>query len=635
MEANNNEVLLSLLLITSLAAVVPLLSRRLQRFRVPIVVWEILVGILIGKSGLHLVATESEIIQFLAWFGFIFLMFLSGLELDFGALLPADDDAVPFWRRPLFLAAVSFVLTLALGMFIGFELKVQGVTEAAILMGLVLSTTSLGVVMPILKEKRLVTSSYGQTILVAALLADFLTLFLLSIDVAFLVKGLTLDLLLVLVLLLAAASFLRVGRAALARPGLSRILQELAETTAQIRVRGSFALMVALAALASVLGVEVILGAFLAGATVSVLSDRNNPVLREKLDAIGFGFFIPIFFIMVGVNLDLKALLSSPENLILLPELLIAAFAIKFGAALVFKPAFSWRETLAAGALLSARLSLIIAASAIALDLGMITDAVNTAIIIVAIVSVTVSPILFDFLLPSRPAAARRQGAIIVSSREIALALAKQLAKVMPVTLVTRLPFRKTDLPHPDIRLVQGDARDASVLREAGAAGVNNLVCLSADAGFNETVCKLALDAFQVENVVTWQPDERRRLDELERLGVKVIYPAMATLMALEGSVLFPESFDVIAHQAEDMELRQVRLRNPRYHRRALKEMRLPGDVLVVGLRRGEERLIPHGETELMLGDVLLVVGSPAFVEDAIALLEEEGRFEPGYLAQA
>ena len=624
MEGNNTEVLTSLLLITTLAAIVPLLATRLQRFRIPIVVGEIIVGIIIGKSGFHWVASDSEIIQFLAWFGFIFLMFLSGLELDFGALLPDNKDNIPFWKRPLVMATESFIITLALGMSVGFLMKNQGMTDAATLMGLILSTTSLGVVMPILKEKRLVTSSYGQTILVAALLADFITLFLLSIDVAFIVKGITLDLLLILVLLLVVAIFLRVGKFLLSIPWLGQVLQELAETTAQIRVRGSFALMVALAALASVLGVEVILGAFLAGAIVSILSDRNNPVLREKLDAIGFGFFIPIFFIMVGVNLDLKALLSSPENLILLPELLTAAFVIKFGAALVFKPAFSWRETFAGGALLSARLSLIIAASAITLDLGMITDAVNTAIILVAIITVSISPILFDVLLPQREEKKRHRGAIIVSSRELGLALAKRLADYMPVTIVSRMPFRKSDLPNPKIHFVQGDARDPAVLRKAGAEEVTNLIALSAESAFNEAVCKLALHTFGIENVITWQPYEQHRLDHLERLGIKVIYPGMATLMALEGSVLFPQSYDVISHQAEDMEIRQVRLQNQRYHHKALKEVRLPGDVLVVGIRRKEERLIPHGETNLKLGDVLLLVGSPAFIEDAVRVLEEE-----------
>ena len=626
MEAHNQEVLLSLLLITTLAALVPLLASRLQRLRVPIVVGEIVVGIIIGKSGLQLVADNSEIIQFLAWFGFIFLMFLSGLELDFGALLSATGEkGQPFWRRPLALATASFIITLALGMSIGLVMKWFGITNAAALMGLILSTTSLGVVMPILKEKKMVTSTYGQTILVSALLADFITLFLLSIEVALIVKGITLDVLLIFVLLLVVAVSMRVGRFLLSIPGLGQILRELAETTAQIHVRGSFALMVALAALASVLGVEVILGAFLAGALVSVLSDRNNPVLREKLDAIGFGFFIPIFFIMVGVNLDLKSLLESPENLLLLPGLLLAAFVIKFGAGLVFRLAFGWRETLAAGALLSARLSLIIAASAIALDLNLITEAANTAIILVAIITVTISPILFDFLLPGQEGQKRRRGAIVVSSRELALALAKQLAKTMPVTVVTRRPFRKDDLPDPHIKLVQGDARDPEVLRAAGANEVANFICLSTRSDFNEKVCKMALQDFGVENVVTWQREEEKRLEGLERIGVRVIYPGLATLMALEGSVLFPESYDMISHRTEDMEMRQIRLRNRRYFNRQLRNIRLPGDVLVVGIRRGAERIVPHGDTILRSGDILLLVGSPSFLKDAISILQEEG----------
>jgi CPA2 family monovalent cation:H+ antiporter-2 len=128
---------------------------------------------------------------------------------------------------------------------------------------------------------------------------------------------------------------------------------------------------------------------------------------------------------------------------------------------------------------------------------------------------------------------------------------------------------------------------------------------------------------FDVENVVTWQREEGKRLENLERLGVKVIYPGLATLMALEGSVLFPESYDLISHQAEDMEMRQARLRNRRFFNRPLRDTRLPGDVLVVGIRRGSERIVPHGETVLKSGDVLLLVGAPAFIQEAVDFLEE------------
>ena len=292
---------------------------------------------------------------------------------------------------------------------------------------------------------------------------------------------------------------------------------------------------------------------------------------------------------------------------------------------MVIKALFGWRETLAAGALLSARLSLIIAASAIALDLHLITEAVNTAIILVAIISVTISPILFDFLMPRRDESHRRHGAIVVSSRELALALAKQLAKTMPVTVVTRRSFRQSDLPDPNIKLVHGDARDPEVLKAAGADEAANFICLSTRPDFNEKVCKMAVQEFGVENVVTWQREEGQRMDGLEHMGVKVIYPGLATLMALEGSVLFPESYDMISHRTEDMEMRQARLHNRLYFNKPLRNIRLPGDVLVVGVRRGDERIVPHGETILRAGDVLLLVGSPIFMQEAISILQEEG----------
>jgi hypothetical protein len=122
--------------------------------------------------------------------------------------------------------------------------------------------------------------------------------------------------------------------------------------------------------------------------------------VEKDLEAFGFSFFIPIFFVLVGVGFDLNVLMSSEEAMLLVPILLASAIAVKFLPALLFRFAFSWRETLAAGSLLSARLSLIIAASLIALDLSIIDDATNSAIILVAVISVTFAPLLFTMILP-------------------------------------------------------------------------------------------------------------------------------------------------------------------------------------------------------------------------------------------
>lgn len=156
--------------------------------------------------------------------------------------------------------------------------------------------------------------------------------------------------------------------------GMQRLVEELAHSTSQIQVRATFALMVAFIALSRWLGTEIILGAFLAGTVISLLTGREGSTLHVKMEAIGYGFFIPVFFIVVGVRFDLPALLASSEALVLVPILLLGAYAVKSLPALVYRAYFSWRETLAAGMLLSARLSLIIAAASIALDLGAITE---------------------------------------------------------------------------------------------------------------------------------------------------------------------------------------------------------------------------------------------------------------------
>lgn len=621
MELESQETLISLLLITVLAAAVPLVAARLQRFRIPLVVGEIVVGIIIGKSGFNLI-TENPILQFLAWFGFIFLMFLSGLELDFGLLRASGKKDAPFWKQPVPQAVGVFALTLTLGMATGILFRQLGIVNDAVLMGLILSTTSLGVVVPVLKEHRLSTSRYGQILLISALLADFVTLLLLSVDVAILSNGLTYDLLLILALFAAVGLAIRGSRVLANMPGLKRVFDEMSHATAQIQVRGSFALMVALAALASVMGVEVILGAFLAGAVVSLLAERHDSVLREKLDAIGFGFFIPVFFIMVGVNFDIQSLLASRDNLLLVPLLLVVAFAIKIISSLLFRLQFDWRHTLAAGSLLSARLSLIIAASAIALELHVIDEAMNSAIILVALVTVTLAPILFDQLLPIDTRKVQRWGMIVVGSQELAPLLAKRLSVAEPVTIVSRIDLQDKSSEMENVSTVQGLATDFVVLAEAGAATATALVSLSRDPVFNLNVAHIASDKFGIDRIVMLA-DNGINSDELEASGVQVVHPQLATMLSIEGAVRFPASFDLLSHNDADMDVGETRLTNKALHKRALREIRLPGDVLIIGIRRYGERLVAHGESVLELGDVVLMVGSAHCLRDAELLLQE------------
>lgn len=191
-----------LLLITLLAVMVPVLANRTPLIRLPIVVGEILAGMIIGQSGFNLVQ-PSPTLSFLAEFGFTFLMFLSGLEVNLELLFapPPGRGSRPRWQRPIPLALMWFFLSVLLAVLIGLGLTTFGLARNAILMGLILSTTSLGIVVPILKERGLTPTTYGQVLLISALISDFVTLLLLSVAIAFFSQGLSLNLLLVMVLL--------------------------------------------------------------------------------------------------------------------------------------------------------------------------------------------------------------------------------------------------------------------------------------------------------------------------------------------------------------------------------------------------------------------------------------------------
>jgi Kef-type K+ transport system membrane component KefB len=402
---NEAQTFAPLLIVVMLAFLVPLLLSSVRgRLAVPIVVGEIVAGMIVGGSGFGWVVPEHGALSLLKELGFVLLMFLSGMEIDFRGLRRTDPHQAaqqPAWR-PLPLAILNFGTTLLLAAAFAWGLQWIGATTDPWMMGLILSTTALGVVVPILKEAGLNQTLFGQTILLATVIADFVTMFLISILVAVISRGLTAEILLVFLLFVAFFFAARFGSFLSRIEPLQRIIEELSHATAQIKVRAAFSTLLIFVVLAEKLGIEIIVGAFLAGAIVALLRTPEDRELSSQLEAIGFGFFIPIFFIMVGVDFDLPALLSSTGALLSVPLLLIAAIAVKIIPALVFRFNHTWREAFAAGILMCPRLSLIIAAAAIGEKLGIIDESVNAAIVLVAIVTVTASPLAFLRVFPER-----------------------------------------------------------------------------------------------------------------------------------------------------------------------------------------------------------------------------------------
>lgn len=616
-----NDVLVALLLITGLAAVIPILSQRLDRFGIPIVVYEIIAGIIIGTSGLNLIE-PSTILTFLAEFGFAFLMFLSGLELDYRLLNPTRPAASgeSRWSQPLPLGMMIFLGTILLAFGAAALFAPAGATSNPMLLGLILSTTSLGVVVPVLKERDLTTGRFGQYILVAASIADFATLLLLTTLIAVLSEGLTLDLLLIPSLLLLFILFARFTLRASRGSRLQKALNSLSSATSQIRVRAAFALMVAWVVLAEAFGVEVILGAFLAGAIAGLISGQEEHGERDKLDAIGYGFFIPIFFIMVGVQFNIQAVFESAQGIQLLIWLVVVAFVVKIVPALLLKMRFSWRQTLAGGTLLSSRLSLIIAASAIALSMGLISDIVNSDIILLAIITVTISPLVFSRLYPFRKKQIR-SGVIVIGEDQLAEYIIDRLNQGdEKVTVICPDQSRLEHFQGLGVRVVDGCTGYEQALEAAGGGTARVLLDLTANSEETLEVCQLARSKFNIPRVVSRIADVEL-IPELQRMGVKVVQPELATAMALEGAISYPTAFDVLVHQRDDIDVCEVRVTNTQWIGMRLSEIRLPGDTLILSLLRGETVMIPHGDMVVQQQDRLGLIGSPNSIEEAAALL--------------
>ena len=369
----------------AIAFAVPLALSLAPGLRVPAVVLELVAGVVVGPSGLGLVEVDAPV-DVLALLGLAMLLFLAGLEIELDAL-----------RGPLLrLALGSFVASFALGLAAGLALRAAGEVRSAVLVAIVLSATSLGVVIPVLRDAGATQLPLGRLVIAAASVADIATILLLSL--LFSEEGGSVTSTLALLgafAALAVAIAVTVGRAERSSR-LSGALLRLQDTTAQIRVRGAMLLLVVFAAAAQELGLEVILGAFAAGALLGVLDrDRamSHPALRTKLDAVGFGLLVPVFFVASGLRFDLEALTADLRALAKVPILLACLLAVRGLPALLYRRALGSSAAVAAAGLLQATsLPFIVAATAIGAELEVLGPDTAAGLVAAGLLSLLLFP---------------------------------------------------------------------------------------------------------------------------------------------------------------------------------------------------------------------------------------------------
>lgn len=383
-----------LLIVVAVAFAVPFLLGLRPAARVPSVVLEIVAGIVLGPSLLGVVELDQAI-EVIALVGLGFVLFLAGIEIDFAMLRGAV----------LRLALAAFALSAAIAAAVALLLSAAGLVQTPLLVAVVLCATALGVLVPVLKDAGELGSRFGQLVIAAGSVADIGAIVLLSLffsgeggaaSTAILIGGL---------LALALLAYV-VLRGADRSGAVRRDLMRLDDTSAQIRVRGAMVLLIGFAALAEGLGLELILGAFVAGAVLSLV-DRggagDHPELRSKLDALGFGFFIPVFFVSTGIAFDLDALTREPSSLAMVPLFVAALLAARGLPAILYRGTLGGRHALIAALMQATSLPLIVAATAIGVEGGLMDTAEQSALIAAGLISVLVFPAAALALLSREP----------------------------------------------------------------------------------------------------------------------------------------------------------------------------------------------------------------------------------------
>jgi Kef-type K+ transport system membrane component KefB len=379
-----------LLIVVTVAFAAPFLLGLFPRVRLPAVVLEIVAGIVIGPAVLGLVDLDPTI-EVVAVLGLAFLLFLAGLEIEFDQLR----------GQTLRLPAVGFAFSFALAVGVALLLKAGGLIETPLLVAITLCATSLGVIIPVLKDAGETSGAFGQLVVAAGSIADFGAIILLSLFFSG-EGGLGATLLLIGALLVLAVAVFVGAKGAERSKAVRADLIRLQDTTAQIRVRAAMVLLIGSAALAERLGLEIILGTFIAGAVLTLV-DRDemvtHPEFRQKLEAIGFGVFIPVFFVTTGVRFDLDALLADASNLAMVPVFLVAIAVVRGLPALIYRRAIDARRTVVAALLQATTLPFVVTATTIGIELDLVTPAESAALIAAGLFSVLLFPLAGVLLL--------------------------------------------------------------------------------------------------------------------------------------------------------------------------------------------------------------------------------------------
>jgi Kef-type K+ transport system membrane component KefB len=617
---------LPLLIVVALAWAAPVLLSLFRISKVPTVIAEIVLGYVLGHFMLDHLSSESlKILDFLALAGFIFLMFLSGLEINVDqivASLPRKKITLSgFLKNPLLVGIVHFGLAMVLSYISTLALAQLIHIPNLWYFSLIMVTTSVGIILPVLKNRGEIAGHYGQMIIIAAAVADIFSIIMFSFTAFILKHGFKWELLYIFILFFALYFFTLIGRRLKRVPRIKKMSYQFSHSALQIRVRGTILVILGFVVMAQFIGEEeVLLGAFLSGLLLSGFLHKERSLLIVKMDGMGFGFFIPIFFVMVGMKFDTSAFAEFDSSLLwFLGALLLVLFLVKIIPSLLWARLFGMRRALAGGFLMSSRLSLIIAAAAIGLELGVISEGINASFVLMAVITCLLSPIIFNQINPRNILSGNKT--IIVGGSSTAVLLARRLHVHGKKAIIIEKDFdRCRDIRNKGLDVIMDDGLQPGIYRELHLRN-NNYVVLECGDETNTKIAAMLREQFQHENIIA-RANSKRVESKLRLLNVDTVDQRRVLATTIENLILRPNTYHDLVESFDNYSVEEIQITNSEIDGKQIKEVPFHSEAILMMIKSGNSLSIPHGDTYLRKGDILHVFGTNAAMEATHKLVE-------------
>ena len=610
-----------LLVTAGLAWVIPMFLSIARIKKVPTVIIEIILGYFIGAYLLGSPENESyRILEFLALTGFLFLMFMSGLETDVDQIITSFPRKKITWTRfiknPLLVGLTSFAITLILSYIGALSLSPLTNIQNHWYFALIMVTTSVGIILPVLKNRGETAGRYGQMLIIAAAVADILSIILFTFTAFIIKNGFKVEILLILALFITFYVFHQLGNKFVKVRFVKKIGFQLAHAASQLSFRGTIFLLLIFVVLAQYIGEEVILlGAFLSGLLLSSFLHKERSLLMVKLDGMGFGFFIPIFFIMVGAKFDPKAFMEFDQSFLLFFFLLlIILFAIKIIPSFLWARLFGYKKAIAGGFLMSSRLSLIIAASAIGLKMEIISPGINACFIIMAVVTCFLSPVMYNFLNPGDPLSGEKT--IIIGGSSTAVLLARRLNVHGKTTIIIEKDnTRFKEIQQKGINAILGDALDVDLYTKVKLSPYDYVVVETAMPELNIKICRLLKTELRHDRIISRAGNSAVE-KAFKRLEVETVDATNIIATTIENLIVRPSTYHALVESFENFSVEEFKITNKDIDSLQVKEIPFHKDAILMMVKRGNNNYIPHGDTFFWLGDIIHVFGTDSALED-------------------